>query len=334
MGQGAYILGCAGPRLLPSERDFFAEVDPWGFILFARNVANPQQMRALCRELRESVGRDAPILVDQEGGRVQRLTAPHWRQWLPPLDHVARSGEHAERSLYLRYLLIADELRAVGIDVNCAPTCDVAQLDTHPFLRNRCYGETPQTVAVLARAVANGLIDGGVAPVMKHIPGHGGALVDSHLHLPRVSKKLEELDDHDFEPFRALNDLPMAMSAHIVFETIDTAPATTSRDTIRIIRDRIGFDGLLMSDDLSMQALGGSIADRAGASMAAGCDLVLHCNGELDEMEAVTKVAGPLSAAAQKRADLALSARQKAISIDHKSIEVELGELMNGQIYV
>jgi beta-N-acetylhexosaminidase len=312
VGRGAAIFGCAGPQLLPDERAFFREADPFGFILFARNVETPDQLRRLTADLRAAVGRDAPILVDQEGGRVQRLRAPHWREWEPPLDSIeaARSAEAAERLMRVRAAVIAAELRDVGIDANCAPLGDVARPSTHPFLRNRCYGSDPATVARIARAVADGLVAGGVLPVMKHLPGHGLSHVDTHHDLPTVDETLDDLDRIDFAPFRALADLPMAMTAHLVFAAIDPdLPATQSPKMIGIIRERIGFQGLLMSDDLNMQALQGSLADRTRRTVAAGVDIALHCKGDLAEMQEVAAAAGEMTHAASVRARAALAQR-------------------------
>ncbi|MFM7335164.1 MAG: glycoside hydrolase family 3 N-terminal domain-containing protein, partial [Tabrizicola sp.] len=261
VGTGATIFGCAGPRLLPEERAFYRDADPFGFILFARNVEDPEQLRRLTGDLRAAVGRDAPILVDQEGGRVQRLRSPHWREWTPPLDTVDGAGslEAAERTMRLRAMVIATELAAVGIDADCIPTLDVVRPETHPFLMNRCYGRDPDSVARIGRAVADGLMAGGVFPVMKHMPGHGLSHVDTHHDLPRVDVSLEDLQAVDFAPFRALADLPMAMTAHLVFAALDPdRPATQSPTMIRVIREVIGFKGLLMSDDLNMQALAGT----------------------------------------------------------------------------
>lgn len=334
MGQGAYIFGCEGLAVTEAERAFYAEAQPWGFILFARNVSDPEQLRRLTGDLREAVGRDAPVLIDQEGGRVQRMRAPHWKEWLPPLDFVVQAGAGAERAMWLRYRLIAEELRAVGIDVDCAPCADVAGTDTHPVLRNRCYGSDPDQVAVLARAVANGLLAGGVAPVMKHMPGHGRALVDSHLDLPRTSASLDLLESRDFAPFRALADLPMAMSAHVVFEAVDSKPATISPAMVGLIRDRIGFLGLLMTDDVSMQALQGNVASRSEAAVRAGCDMVLHCNGDLPEMQSIAAVAGRMGTAAQARADRAAAARGRVETIDIAAAEAELSSLMESGAHV
>ena len=331
----ATILGCEGAVLSQDEAAFFREADPWGFILFARNVETPDQLRRLTADLRASVGRDAPVLVDQEGGRVQRLRAPHWREWLPPLDEVEAAGPAGfERALWLRYRLIADELRAVGIDADCAPSADIAGPDTHPFLRNRCFGTDPATVAKAARACAEGLLAGGVLPVVKHMPGHGRAVVDSHLHLPRVAAALDDLMATDFAPFAALADLPMAMSAHIVFDALDPErPATASPAVIGAIRDRIGFGGLLLSDDLSMQALSGTIGERAAAAIAAGCDIALHCNGQRAEMEAVVAASGTLGPAASARAKAALARRGAPDTIDTARLEAEFETLQKGRAH-
>lgn len=331
----ATILGPSGPDLKADEAAFFREADPWGFILFARNVETPDQLRRLTGDLRAAVGRDALILVDQEGGRVQRLRAPHWREYPPTLDQMTCTApEAAERAVWLRYRLIAAELHAVGIDANCAPTADIAGQDTHPFLRNRCFGEDAATVTSAARACANGLLAGGVLPVLKHLPGHGRAVVDSHLHLPRVAAPLEELDVTDFKPFAALADLPMAMTAHIVFDAVDPdRPATASPAAIRLIREKIGFDGLLMTDDLSMEALSGTLADRATAGIAAGCDIALYCKGIRHEAEAVVGAAGRMSDAASRRAQAALAARIMPDPIDTALLEAEFEALLKGQAY-
>lgn len=334
MGQGGYIFGCEGLTVLQTERAFFADADPWGFILFARNVDDPDQLRRLTGDLREAVGRDAPVLIDQEGGRVQRMRAPHWREWLPPLEQAALAGGRAERAMWLRYRLIAEELRAVGIDVNCAPCADIASAATHEILRNRCYGSEAGRVAALARSVAQGLMAGGVAPVVKHMPGHGRAEVDSHLDLPRTDAPRRLLEAEDFGPFRALANLPMAMSAHIVFEAIDAAAATISPVMVRLIRQEIGFGGLLMTDDISMQALDGDVASRSRAALDAGCDMILHCNGKLGEMQAVAAAAGPMQAAAQARADAALAARAQGTAIEIAAAEAELRALMQGGAHV
>jgi len=331
--QGAFIFGCAGPGLSRDERAFFREASPWGFILFSRNVEDPEQLRWLTTELREAVGREAPIFIDQEGGRVARLRPPHWRAWLPPLDQVAQNRRHAARAMLIRYRLIADELQRVGIDGNCAPVLDLAQSDTHPVLRNRCYGDNVVQVAEIAAAAAEGLITGGVLPVIKHIPGHGRATADSHLELPRVTAKEKVLRVSDLLAFQAVSGLPIAMTAHVVYEALDPDhPATTSPRVIAMIRETIGFSGLLMTDDISMQALSGSLEARSRAALVAGCDLVLHCNGEMDEMEAIAAEAGGMNAAAQARADAALAWRRAPEPVDIAALEAEFEALMSGAL--
>ncbi|SLN12692.1 Beta-hexosaminidase [Pseudoruegeria aquimaris] len=328
-GQGAVIFGCEGLAVTAAEKAFFAEAQPWGFILFARNVESPAQLARLTADLREAVGRDVPVFIDQEGGRVQRMRAPHWSEWLPPLDEVARAGAAADRALFLRYRLIAAELRAVGIDGNCSPCADVATPETHPVLRNRCLSSDAAEVAQLARVVAEAHLAGGVLPVLKHIPGHGRATLDSHKELPRVSAPRAALEAVDFAPFKALADLPLGMSAHIVFEAIaPDGPATTSPAMVRLIRDEIGFGGLLMTDDLSMEALSGTVAERARAALAAGCDMILHCNGKLPEMEAVAAEAGRLEGAALARAEAALAARRAPEPVDLDALRAEHAALL------
>lgn len=326
----AAILGCEGPALGREEAAFFRDADPLGFILFARNVETPEQLSRLTADLRATVGRDAMILVDQEGGRVQRLRAPHWREWLPPLDQVARSDPpRMERGLWLRYRLIAAELRAAGIDADCAPTLDIASDATHPFLKNRCFGSDPETVARAGRAAAEGLLAGGVLPVMKHMPGHGRTVVDSHHDLPVANAPLDELARTDFAPFRGLKDLPMGMTAHIVVPACDPeAPSTQSARMIDVIRREIGFQGLLLTDDLTMQALSGDLRERTARAMRAGCDVALHCNGTRTEMEAVAEAAGPLTDAALARADAALDRRTAPGTIDEDALLAELDTIL------
>lgn len=310
---GAFIAGCAGLTLSPDEAAFFREANPWGFILFDRNVSDPAQLRALTDDLRAAVGRDAIVAIDQEGGRVQRMRGPHWREWAPPLEEVAHAGARAQAVMRLRYSLIAAELRGVGIDTNCAPCADIARSHTHPVLLNRCYGQDAASVSAVAHAVAQGLLENGVLPVLKHIPGHGAATADSHEELPVVPSDRAVLQDTDFAPFRALAALPMAMTGHVVFPAIDTdAPATLSPAVINVIRHQIGFDGLLMTDDISMGALAGDMATRCRAALDAGCDLILHCNGDMAEMTRVAAEAGPMPAGAVQRADAALGMRKKA----------------------
>ncbi|MDE4175154.1 beta-N-acetylhexosaminidase [Phaeobacter sp. PT47_59] len=333
-GFGATILDATGLRLSPDEKALFRDADPFGFILFARNIDTPDQIRALCDDMREAVGRDCLITIDQEGGRVQRLRAPLGREWMPPLDHAVQAGKEAPRAMYLRYRLIAQELRALGIDSNCAPLADIAGADTHPFLKNRCYGETAADVAELSRAVAAGHLDGGVVPVLKHIPGHGRAVADSHHDLPHVATSFEELEQTDFAPFQALNDLPMAMTAHIVFEALDQRPATLSQPVMNMIRQQIGFDGLIMTDDISMKALKGAPQDIARQSRAAGCDIVLLCNADLPTRTAVAEAAGRLDETGQMRALKAVEARKTPAPLDIEAAEAELAALMGGKVYV
>lgn len=330
---GATILDAEGHRLSAAEKRLFAEADPFGFILFARNIDTPEQVRALCADMREAVGRDAPITIDQEGGRVQRLRLPLWRQWPAPLAHVEAAGSAAREAMYLRYRIIAHELHDLGIDSNCAPLVDVAGPQTHDFLRDRCYGGDPTRVAELGRAVADGLLDGGVLPVVKHIPGHGRAQADSHLDLPVVEAELAALTACDFAPFKALNDLPMGMTAHLVYSAIDDLPATISPAMMQLIRDDIGFGGLIMTDDISMKALSGSLSDITRASLAAGCDVVLLCNATLDERRAVADAAGRLSDVGQARAQAALAARRAPDEVDICALEAKLSAMSGGQTY-
>ena len=328
MTNGATVLGCQGPALTADEAAFFRDADPWGFILFTRNVDTPDQLRRLTASLRDAVGRNAVIMVDQEGGRVQRLRAPHWREFLPPLDQVILAGDHAARSLWIAARLIAEDLRGVGIDANCAPCCDIAGPKTHPFLRNRCLGNDAATVARHGRAVADGLLAGGVLPVMKHMPGHGRAEADTHFDLPLIDAALADLTVTDFAPFAALADLPMGMTAHIRLPGFGDAPATQNPAILALIRDQIGFDGLLITDDLSMQALSGDIGTRAARAMAAGCDIALHCNGDAAEMAQVAAAAGRLTPKAEARANAALAARGTPAPLDSAALAAELAALL------
>ena len=326
MTASACILGCAGTALTARERDFLAEADPWGFILFARNVDSPTQLRALTTELRSTVSRDAPVLIDQEGGRVARMTSPHWREWKPPLEHACMHPRDAARkSMYLRYRMIAKELRDVRIDVNCAPVLDIAFPETHAVIRNRCLGAEPGIVAELGRAVAEGLLAGGVLPVIKHLSGHGRANLDSHAELPIVAAGIHELAATDFAPFLQLADLPLAMSAHVLYPAIDPdSCATLSPDAVRLIREHIGFDGLLITDDISMDALTGSLSMRAESALSAGCDVILHCNGEQAEMEQIASVAPRLAGEAYARAERALGWRREPAHFEPEAAEEAL----------
>ena len=333
MKYGATILDATGTGLTVEEKALFRDVRPFGFILFARNIESPDQVRALCDEFREAAGHNCLITIDQEGGRVQRLRGPVWREWLPPLDHAEKAGYAAERAMYLRYRLIAQELHALGIDSNCAPMADLAGAETHPFLKNRCYGDTVDKVVTLARSAAQAHLDGGVLPVLKHIPGHGRATADSHYDLPRVDADAGILDETDFAAFRALNDLPLGMTAHLVYDAIDPAPATLSPVVMQLIRDQIGFDGLIMTDDISMKALTGSLRALSRGALEAGCDVVLHCNGSFAERTETAAAAGEMSDAAQIRAENALKQRVQPLPLDTEAAEAELSALMGGQTY-
>ena len=327
MTSAAVIFGPEEHRVTAWEKAFFRDIDPWGFILFARNVDSPDQLRRLTADLRDTVGWQAPVLIDQEGGRVQRMRAPQWREFLPALDQMTRARDPL-RAQWLRNRLIADDLHRVGIDVNCAPLADLVEDDTHPVLRNRLYGQDIPTVVTAARAAADGLLAGGVLPVLKHIPGYGRAAVDSHHSLPRVSAPFEALMTRDFAPFVALNDIAMGMTAHIVFDAIDPdQPATTSAAAMGVIRADIGFDGLIMSDDLSMQALSGTLAERATRTLAAGCDLVLHCNGQQADMIEVAGVVPAMTAMAVDRAMRALAQRNLPDDSDISALQAELNVL-------
>jgi len=311
------ILGAAGLSLTPDEIAFYRDERPWGFILFARNVGEAAQLRDLTSAMRESVGRaDAPVFIDQEGGRVQRLRPPLAPNYpaasaLGALYH--RDREAGVRATWLMSRLHAFDLMHRGVDVDCLPVLDVPVEGAHDVIGQRAYGRDPEAVAALGRAAADGLLAGGVLPVMKHIPGHGRAGADTHVELPTVTAPLEELRERDFAPFRSLRDLPMAMTAHVVYSAIDPGnPATHSARVVReIVRGEIGFDGLLMSDDISMKALSGDFATKSAAILAAGCDLVLHCNGVMEEMRAVAGATGPLSGKPLERAERALAARRK-----------------------
>lgn len=335
---GAFISGCAGPALSAAECGFFARSNPWGLILFRRNCETPDQLMALTRAFRAAVGRrNAPVFVDQEGGRVQRLGPPSnaWRRYPPARaygDAYAKDALTALRSARNVGRLMAEDLIAAGITANCVPVLDVPQPGAHEIIGSRAYSDRIETIMALARAHAAGFGDGGVLPVIKHIPGHGRARADSHLELPVVEASRAELEAIDFPPFAALADAPMAMSAHVVYTAIDPkAPATLSKKVISgVIRKQIGFRGLLMTDDLSMKALSGSYEDKTRAALAAGCDIVLHCNGELAQMEEVAAAAGPLRGRALARARAALKAARRPQAFDRKQALKDLDTLLNG----
>ena len=331
----AIILGCAAEQLSADERRFFAAAAPVGFILFQRNCRSPEQVRELVAALRGVIGRsDAPILIDQEGGRVARLRPPSWRLYPSAGRLGSLPDPRAEVAVRLGARLMADDLGNLGITVDCLPVVDMPVAGADPVIGDRAYGTEPNRVTNLARAACEGLLEGGVLPVVKHIPGHGRARVDSHHACPIVETAIEELSRSDFAPFQALAAMPWAMSAHIVYRAIDpTAPATLSRQVIsEVIRGVIGFDGVLISDDLSMHALGGEIAERAERALAAGCDLVLHCNGDRGEMEAIIAAAQPISACTVERLARAEAMRRRSASrrFDRREAEAQFEALLAG----
>ena len=335
MSSRAFITGVSGLELSAAEREFIRAERPWGFILFKRNIETPDQVSALVKELRTCLGEaDAPVLIDQEGGRVARLGPPHWPVYPPGAvfgalyDLDPALGLQAAR---LSSRLIAADLIDLGVTVDCLPLADVPVAGADAVIGNRAYGTEPAKVAAIARAVTGGLEQGGVLPVLKHIPGHGRATADSHFRLPTVDTPREELERTDFAAFQPLADLPMAMTAHVVFSALDPAqPATTSATIIRqVIRGAIGFQGLLMSDDVSMNALAGSIAERTRAIVNAGCDMVLHCNGKLDEMRDVARETPELTGEALQRANRALASRKQPEPLDRQAARAELDALVD-----
>lgn len=334
MPASAAVYGCKTTELLGEERAFFRDTRPFGFILFARNCVEPGQIRELCASLRDAAGDpQAAILIDQEGGRVARLRPPHWRA----RPAAQRFGElyrkypvSAREAQYLCARLIAHDLRELGISVNCAPVLDVPVPGAHDIIGDRAYSTDAATIIDLGRSAIEGYLEGGVLPVVKHIPGHGRANSDSHLALPRVAAKRDALSAQDFVTFRSLNFAPIAMTAHVVFEAIDpNRPATTSPRVVRdIIRGEIGFSGLLISDDLSMAALEGPLSARAKSALFAGCDIALHCNGDFNEMKLVASEVKPLSGVSLKRAEVALSQLHAPAPLDTDRAESRLNELL------
>jgi beta-N-acetylhexosaminidase len=335
----AVIYGLSGPRITSEERRFFAATDPLGFILFARNIGEPPAVRELVASLRELVEReDAPVLIDQEGGRVQRLKPPHWRAAPPAAQfgalyrHAADAGLEAAR---LNAQLIAMELAALGITVDCAPVLDLSVPGAHDVIGDRAFDRDPAIVAALGAAACEGLRAAGVMPVIKHIPGHGRAAVDSHHDLPTVDAPAALLEPSDFEPFRRVGGGAnaarcWAMTAHIVYQAYDaTAPLTLSARAIeRVVRGAIGFDGVLLSDDVSMQALAGDVGARAAGALAAGCDVVLHCNGDMAEMREIARTVGPLDARARERLARAAAALPAPAALDTGAVRARLDSLL------
>ena len=329
----AFITGLSGSTLTADERAFLHTARPWGVILFKRNIQTPAQVSALIEDCRDILGRDAPMLVDQEGGRVQRLGPPHWPAYPPGAAYgrlYQRDPAAGLAAARLGGRLIAADLAAVGLTVDCAPVADVPVAGADAVIGDRAYGEAPAQVAAIAGALAQGLAEGGVLPVLKHLPGHGRATADSHFRLPVVTADRDVLEATDFAAFRPLAALPIGMSAHVVFTAIDPhLPATTSATIIaQVIRGFIGFDGLLMSDDLSMGALAGNLAERTRAALAAGCDIGLHCNGNLGEMEAVADAAPELGGPAARRAEAALAARRTPAPLDPAAARAQFAHLM------
>jgi beta-N-acetylhexosaminidase len=330
----AFITGLAGTAITPEERAFLQEMRPWGLILFKRNIETAAQISALNADFREAVGRpNAPILVDQEGGRVQRMGPPQWAEYPPGGAYGRLYDLDRQKGLAAARLggrLIAQDLAKVGISVDCLPVADVPVAGADAVIGDRAYGDNPEKVAMLAGAAAAGLMEGGVLPVVKHIPGHGRATADSHAALPVVDATCEELETSDFAAFRPLAGLPLAMTAHVVFTAMDpVSPATTSAKIIsKVIREGIGFQGLLMSDDISMGALSGSLRERTRAALAAGCDLALHCNGNLEEMREIADESPLLAGEAARRAEAALAARRSPAPIDEAAARAQFAALM------
>lgn len=329
----AAVFGCAGPALTDAERAVFRSADPLGFILFRRNCETADQVRRLVGDLRDTVGRDAPVLIDQEGGRVTRLKAPAWIE-PPAAGRIgALHGRYPRSGLAAAWRhgrLLAALQAPLGIDVDCAPVADVPVEGAHDVIGDRAFGREPDAVAALARAQAEGLLAGGVLPVVKHIPGHGRARADSHKELPRVDAGRDVLEATDFAPFRALRDLPLGMVAHVVYAAIDPdRPSSTSPVVVGdVIRGWIGFDGLLFSDDIGMEALSGTAADRALAVLNGGCDVALHCSGRLAEIEAVAAAVPRMSDAAVARWGRAAAMKRSADSADPTELAAALDAML------
>lgn len=328
------IFGLEGPELSAGEKRFFRDSDPWAFILFARNVETPAQLVRLTADLRECVGRECLVFIDQEGGRVQRLRPPHWNNY-PALSTYAflysEDRSLAKRLAFLHHRLIADDLRHIGVTASCAPVLDIPVPNADAIISDRALGLAPPQVIDLAHACMAGLMQGGVAPVVKHIPGHGRATVDSHKDLPVVREDTDTLNNSDFAPFQALNDAPMAMTAHIVFSDVDDSlPITLSRHALQtVIRDQIGYDGLLMTDDLDMKALSGTTAEKTRKALDAGCDVILHCSGNLPAMVEIANEAKTLSGESARRADIAQYCAEYITAFDRESAWQEFTQGLN-----
>ena len=332
----AAIFGCSGTTLTDFERGFFRETAPTGFILFARNVDTPDQVRRLVSDLREAGGReDALVLIDQEGGKVQRLGPPHWGTFPAASEFWAVPDRRAKEATFLNARLIAHDLFDLGIDVNCLPVLDLPVSGADAIIGDRAVGCSVTEAESLGRAVCGGLLAGGVLPVIKHIPGHGRATADSHKALPVVDAEPWELDTIDFQPFRAMARMPLAMTAHVVYSALDAEnPATLSKTVIeQAIRGRIGFNGLLITDDLSMKALSGDFSSRARDALAAGCDVVLHCNGDADEMTLVAEGTSRLSDEGVVRLGKALKLKREPGDFDPAAARAQVGQLLGREVY-
>jgi len=329
----AVILGLSGPKLTAAERAFFRDANPWGFILFARNIETPRQVTRLTHDLREAVGRNCLIFVDQEGGRVQRLRAPHWRKYPAGAvfqDLYLQNERWGKRAAYLSYRMIADDLRSVGITANCAPVLDLPQKKADPIISDRAFGTKPVQIIDIAHAAMAGLMNGGIAPVVKHIPGHGRADVDSHKALPRIKVGRQTLERTDFIPFRALSDAPMAMTAHAVYECNSRSAVTVSKKSLtELVRAAIGFNGLVMSDDLDMKALKGGLTRKTERALAAGCDIALQCSGKLPEMVRVAKGAKYLEGRSKRRSIVAEYCAVDVSEFDRAFSEAQLDALLS-----
>lgn len=332
MNPHAVIFGLSGLTLTKSEKAFFKDVNPWAFILFSRNVDTPEQVKALCEDIKSCVGREALIFVDQEGGRVQRLKSPHWPIYPAASKYGVLYNQNptlGRRASFLAYRLIADDLRAVGITADCAPILDLPQPEADPIISDRAFSDKVHPIIDMAHACMAGLMMGGVAPVVKHIPGHGRAEVDSHLALPKIATKKVVLEESDFLTFKALRDAPMAMTAHAVYTDHSKTAVTISKSAMKdLVRNAIGFEGLVMSDDLDMKALSGTLSRKAERALKAGCDIALQCSGQLSDMVEVAKGASVLSGKALERAIIAENCATTVTEFDRKAADDEFHQLM------